>query len=182
MFVFMILVELRTAMNTPFKISVMVARMWRMHVQGGLVDEKYSSKDFAKISSCLETQRPEKLLHKRVEQASCDLAFSRERKHPVSVVDLPSRAISMTIGGLEPGQSTNRHRHTYETILYVLEGHGYSLIEDTRVEWEAGDAVYVPVWAWHQHVNLSEKNRCRYVAAENAPQLQNLGVALREEA
>ena len=100
----------------------------------------------------------------------------------MSVVDLPSRVISMTIGGLEPGQSTNRHRHTYETILYVLEGQGCSLIEDTRVDWEAGDAVYVPVWAWHQHINLSEKNPCRYVAAENAPQLQNLGVALREEA
>lgn len=39
------------------------------------------------------------------------------------------------MGHLEPGQTTSRHRHSYETIIYVLEGEGYTLIEDERVEW-----------------------------------------------
>ncbi|MNI64641.1 Cupin domain protein [compost metagenome] len=62
-----------------------------------------------------------------------------------------------------------------------MEGKGYTEIEDEKVEWEAGDAVYIPAWAWHRHQNLSEETAARYLACENAPQLQHLGVALREE-
>jgi quercetin dioxygenase-like cupin family protein len=144
--------------------------------------DKYSSKDFGKTPSKLSAKLPEKLIHKRVETTNLDQQFSTERKHPVFVVDLPSIALSMTIGGLDPGQSTNRHRHTYETIIFVIEGKGYTLVEDRRVDWEAGDAIYVPVWAWHQHFNLSNTESCRYIASENAPLLQNLGgIAIREE-
>jgi gentisate 1,2-dioxygenase len=141
----------------------------------------YSSKDFGRTERTLRAEVPEKLVHRHVERTSRDDAFSRERKHPVFVVDLPSRVLSMTIGGLEPGQTTSKHRHTYETILYVLEGEGFTVIEGRRVDWRAGDAVYVPVWAWHQHTNTSATSACRYVACENAPMLQNLGAAIREE-
>jgi quercetin dioxygenase-like cupin family protein len=142
----------------------------------------HTSKDFGRTPAAPVVEMPEKLVHRSVEKTSRDEAFSRERRHPVWVVDLPSRVVSMTIGGLEPGQTTGKHRHNYETILYVLEGEGTTLIEDQRVEWKAGDAVYVPVWAWHQHTNASATKPCRYVACENAPMLQNLGIAVREEA
>lgn len=141
---------------------------------------EYSSKDFGKTKSVLAVEMGDKLIHQQVCRENPDDVFSAERKHPVHIVDLPSKTMSMTIGGLAPGQSTNKHRHTYETIIYVLEGEGYSWIEDQRVAWCAGDAVYVPVWAWHSHHNTSEQD-CTYVACENAPLLQNLGVALREE-
>lgn len=141
----------------------------------------YTSKDFGRTEAAIRVEVPDKLVHRQVERTHRDEAFSRERKHPVFVVDLPSRALSMTIGGLEPGQTTSKHRHTYETILYVLEGEGFTIIEDRRVEWSAGDAVYIPVWAWHQHTNTSATVTCRYVACENAPMLQNLGIAIREE-
>jgi hypothetical protein len=49
---------------------------------------------------------------------------SAERKHPVYFVDQPSHAFSVTIGGLLPGDRSNRHRPTCETRLYVLEGRG----------------------------------------------------------
>ena len=124
---------------------------------------------------------PNRLAHAEVERDGERGDYSNTRKHPVFFVALPSHAISMTIGWLDPGQSSNRHRHTYETILYVLQGSGYSYVGGQRVEWKAGDAVYVPVWAWHNHVNTGEE-RARYLACENAPMLQNLGgVALREE-
>ena len=125
---------------------------------------------------------PAKLIHKQVEKTNVDTQFSAERKHPVSVVDLPSITLSMTLGGIVPGGRTGKHRHSYETVIYVLEGKGFTMVEDQRVEWEAGDALYVPVWAWHHHVNLSASESCRYLACENAPLLQNLGgVAIREE-
>jgi gentisate 1,2-dioxygenase len=147
----------------------------------------FGSRDFVKTQSSLRARVPERLLHADVEgrqsgASSRDATFDLERKHPVHVVDLPSQTISMTLGGLEPGQRTNRHRHNYETIIYVLEGEGESVIEDRVVQWKAGDAFYVPVWAWHHHRNLNPDRGARYVACENAPLLQNLGrLDLREE-
>ena len=143
----------------------------------------FSSKDFGKTKSQFEVQVPENLIHKNVmSNEGKDEKFSSERKHPVHVVNVPSKNISMTIGGLEPGQTAGKHRHTYETIIYILEGEGVTTIEDREVQWKPGDAIYVPQWAWHQHRNLSSTNKCTYVACENAPQMQNLGVAIREEA
>jgi gentisate 1,2-dioxygenase len=145
------------------------------------VRRSFSSADFGRTPDRLVADRPERLIHRAVEGTS-DAPFSSERRHPVFVVDLPSLTMSMSIGVLEPGQATNRHRHSYETIIYVLEGSGVTTIEDQTVRWTAGDAIYVPVWAWHQHENGSSVMRCRYVACENAPLLQNLGgLAIREE-
>lgn len=143
---------------------------------------QHSSKDFGRTAPVITVDMPTRLVHRAVEQTAGDDAFSAERKHPVFVVDLPSKTLSMTIGGLMPGQTASKHRHTYETIIYVLEGEGFTMIEEQRIEWAAGDAVYIPVWAWHQHTNRSATKPCRYVACENAPLMQNLNAALREEA
>ncbi|WP_374562020.1 cupin domain-containing protein [Ideonella sp.] len=144
----------------------------------------HSSGDFAKVPAALDATLPDRLLHADVTGNTPvgDRDFSHERRHQVNVVDLPSKVISMTVGGLEPGQSTRKHRHNYETLIYVLEGEGKSIIGEREVAWKRGDAFYVPVWAWHQHINLSPQHKATYLACENAPHLQNLGVALREEA
>lgn len=143
----------------------------------------YSSVDFAKVPAVLSGKLPDRLLHSDVVNAAVkpDEAFSAERQHLVRTVDLPSRVLSMTIGGLEPGQSTRMHRHNYETLIYILTGTGRSIIEDREVLWHQGDAVYVPVWAWHSHSNTSDSVPALYVACENAPMLLNLGIALRQE-
>ena len=142
----------------------------------------FSSKDFSQVKSEVEVSVPARLRHAGALNAAADGAFSAERKHPVTLVDLPSRTLSVTVGGLFPGQASNRHRHNYETIIVILKGHGRSVIEDHVVEWAAGDAIYVPVWAWHHHENLSDRDECQYLACENAPLLQNLGgIAVREE-
>jgi len=147
-------------------------------------DEHYSSKDFAKVPSSLSTPSPERLLHADVlhSRTEEEQRLSSDRRHLVRVVDLPSKVLSMTLGGLEPNEATRRHRHNYETVIYFLEGRGMSRIDDREVRWKAGDAIYVPVWAWHQHVNVSATEKALYVACENAPHLLNLGIALREEA
>jgi quercetin dioxygenase-like cupin family protein len=144
----------------------------------------FTSRDFAIIADRLSDDIPDRLLHPGVLKSGSDqdVGFSERRGHRVHVVDLPSRVLSMTLGGLEPGESTRKHRHNYETIIYVLEGNGMSEIGSRTVEWSAGDAFYVPVWAWHKHTNTSDLMRVRYVACENAPMLQNLGIALRQEA
>lgn len=136
--------------------------------------KQFSSKDFHQTFARPTYAKASHNIHKNVENAGVHNQFSDERKHPVFFVDLPSKSVSMTIGGLLPGQKTHLHRHTYETVLYVLEGKGWTLVEDEKIEWEAGDAVYIPSWAWHQHQNLSDMEPAKYIACENAPQLQNL--------
>ncbi|AJZ59768.1 cupin domain-containing protein [Paraburkholderia fungorum] len=142
--------------------------------------DRFSSVDFPRVPAVLEAQVPDKVVHRNVLGGN-DAAFSAERQHPVALVDLPSRVLSMTIGGLKPGQTSRLHRHNYETLIYVTAGRGWSRIGSHRVEWQAGDALYVPVWAWHQHGNTGDQD-ATYVACENAPVLQSFGVALREEA
>lgn len=144
----------------------------------------HSSADFGHVPPELSADLPERLIHTNVVGSlnQDELTFSQNRRHQVNIVDLPSRVISMTVGGLEPGQGTRRHRHNYETLIYVLEGSGMSIIGGREVRWQRGDAFYVPVWAWHEHINLSVKDKASYLACENAPHLQNLGIALREEA
>ena len=142
----------------------------------------YASGDFAAVPAVLQADIPDRLVHRNVlgTGTAADADFSRQRSHLVKTVDLPSRVLSMTLGGLSPGQSTRRHRHNYETLIYVLQGQGQSTLGDRTVDWQAGDAFYVPVWAWHRHTNTGA-SEVVYVACENAPHLQNLGVALREE-
>jgi quercetin dioxygenase-like cupin family protein len=143
----------------------------------------FSSTDFGRVAAQLVADRPERLVHPDVmaNDTAEDGAISEQRRHLVRMVDLPSRVLSMTIGGLAGGQSTRKHRHNYETIIYVLSGSGISIIDERRVPWKAGDAFYVPVWAWHRHSNASTTESALYLACENAPMLQNLGIALREE-
>jgi quercetin dioxygenase-like cupin family protein len=149
-----------------------------------MVRALFASADFGKVPPSLTADRPERLLHADILHgvAPGDGKFSQERRHLVRMVDLPSRALSMTVGGLAVGEATRKHRHNYETIIYVVAGTGASVIEDREVRWRAGDAFYVPTWAWHQHSNTSATEAALYVACENAPMLQNLGIALREEA
>ncbi|WP_209440504.1 cupin domain-containing protein [Paraburkholderia dilworthii] len=139
----------------------------------------FSSADFPAVPPELDVGLPDRLNHKDVLRTHAQ-AFSTERCHPVAVVDLPSRAISMTIGALAPSQATRMHRHNYETLIYVTKGSGESVVGSRTVKWQAGDAIYVPVWSWHQHINTGNEDVV-YVACENAPMLQNLGVALRQE-
>jgi quercetin dioxygenase-like cupin family protein len=141
----------------------------------------YHSADFDKTPPEPHVIIPEKIIHESVESGGEKDDYSKERKHPVFFVDLPSKTLSLTIGWLDPLQSSNMHRHTYETILYVLEGSGYSQVQDRKVPWKEGDAIYIPVWAWHNHTNTGA-GRARYLACENAPLLQNIGgIALRQE-
>lgn len=123
----------------------------------------------------------ERCVHRRVTQAGGDNGFSGERGHPVFPVRLPSNTVSLSVGDLAPGARTSNHRHAYEALIYVIAGEGYTIMEGKRFDWEAGDAVYVPPWCWHQHV-AAPGSEVRYLTATNMPLLHGLGqTVLREE-
>lgn len=132
--------------------------------------------------------RPERhavqdLVHRQVASSGARAEeFSDSRGHPVYPVKLPSRTISFSVGELSPGGATSRHRHAYESLVYVLRGAGHTTVEDDRIEWSAGDAFYVPPWSWHQHFADGGENAL-YLTATNLPLLTGVGqTLLREEA
>lgn len=107
--------------------------------------------------------------------------FSRERGHPVFAVRLPSNTVSLSVGDLDPGAHTTNHRHAYESLIYVITGKGYTIMDGQRFNWKEGDAVYVPPWCWHQH--FAEGEFVRYITATNLPLLRQIGqTVVREEA
>lgn len=96
-----------------------------------------------------------------------------------------ARIIRFWINGFPPGEEENQwksmgHRHTVEAVIYVLKGHGYSIIDGIRYDWEAGDFICVPVFAWHRHINLSDEDMV-YVASTTGPLSMGIGVAIYED-
>jgi uncharacterized RmlC-like cupin family protein len=83
------------------------------------------------------------------------------------------------ISELMPGGKSVRHRHTTEAYLYVVKGHGFSLInyEDEpieAVEWQEGTLFAPPRWAWHQHFNLDGEDTSRYLAIQDTGLLRTM--------
>src|SRR5439155_5602486 len=52
-----------------------------------------------------------------------------------------------------PGWNLLGHRHLIDAVIHILQGRGYSIIDGVRYDWEAGDYMCVPTFAWHRHVN-----------------------------
>jgi quercetin dioxygenase-like cupin family protein len=87
--------------------------------------------------------------------------------------------LSAHISELKPGTPSVRHRHTTEAYLYVVKGHGYSLInyDDEpieAVEWSEGTLFAPPRWAWHQHFNLDQSDTARYLAIQDTGLLRTM--------
>ncbi|MFZ5850210.1 MAG: cupin domain-containing protein [Actinomycetota bacterium] len=115
--------------------------------------------------------------------------------HDLRKMDLPERpwrnnrghwfdladyeVLSAHLAELKPGSASVRHRHTTEAYLYIVKGHGYSLInyDDEPievVEWSEGTLFAPPRWAWHQHFNLDEVDTSRYLAIQDTGLLRTM--------
>ncbi len=82
---------------------------------------------------------------------------------------------------LPPGRSTNIHRHRSEALIHFLQGRGYSIVDDKRVDWRAGDTLFLPSWVWHNFCNSDSAHPARYLAITNRPLIHGLGVEEEEK-
>lgn len=83
-----------------------------------------------------------------------------------------NNSVDAHIAELPPGGASVRHRHTTEAYLYIVRGQGFSIINydgepEERVDWAEGTLFSPPVWAWHQHFNLSDAEPARYLAIQD---------------
>ena len=74
----------------------------------------------------------------------------------------------MYIHQMPPASHTETHKHG-EAIVYVLSGHGYSIVEGERFDWQAGDCIFVKPGQWHQHFNSDAELVSQHVALYTQP-------------
>jgi gentisate 1,2-dioxygenase len=88
--------------------------------------------------------------------------------------------LSCEIEMLRPGEQTKSHRHTSSSVYHVFRGKGFTVIDDTRHDWETGDSFTVPLWRRHRHGNSSREEAILFVMNDR-PVMDAFGF-YREEA
>jgi quercetin dioxygenase-like cupin family protein len=79
-----------------------------------------------------------------------------------------NKILGLYVHQLPPDCHTETHKHGWATI-YVLTGHGYSIVDGDRHEWRAGDMINVPAGAWHQHFNTDPKTVSQHLLITPQP-------------
>jgi quercetin dioxygenase-like cupin family protein len=99
-------------------------------------------------------------------------------------VPLRIKAVDVALQEIPAGSRSGKQWQMADEIFYVLEGKGYDLHWDVEVEitdkyhariakepsrweWQAGDMVYIPHNAIHQHFNADPAKPARFIAATN---------------
>lgn len=80
---------------------------------------------------------------------------------------------------LSAGKSTDPLRYLYEEVVYVLQGHGSTTIEDSSgvrhsFEWGPKSLFAIPLNAKHRHFNTSGTEVARLAAVTNLPMTMKL--------
>ena len=88
-------------------------------------------------------------------------------------------AMACWIQLLRPGAHTCAHRHTSSAVYHVFRGRGFSVIDGERFDWEQGDFVALPTWAWHEHANTGADEAILF-SITDLPTLEKLDL-YREE-
>lgn len=90
---------------------------------------------------------------------------------------LEAKTFGMVLTEIPAGAQSGLHKHTFEAVAYVLEGEGYDLIGEERVDWEAGDLFYMPPNVNHRHVNKSADKPAKLLQVEAWPLMIYLGIS-----
>ena len=88
-----------------------------------------------------------------------------------------NRIIGMVIHQMPPDCHTETHKHGWATV-YVLSGHGYSIVDGARYDWQAGDMINVPAGAWHQHFNTDPEAVSQHLVIGPGPLRQRIHLSL----
>jgi gentisate 1,2-dioxygenase len=68
-----------------------------------------------------------------------------------------SHSFFATIAKLPPGKVDKPHRHTSAAINYIMWGHGKSVVNGEKIEWQEGDLHFsAPGWSVHNHASRDQ--------------------------
>lgn len=92
------------------------------------------------------------------------------------------RAVACFLRRVPPGATSEIHRHNFEAVGYVVKGRGYDVHDGERIDWEEGDALFIPANVWHQHGNADAEHDAVLLLSTDSPLLLHLGVCTMEPA
>jgi gentisate 1,2-dioxygenase len=95
--------------------------------------------------------------------------------------DRPTRTMDALVHEFEPGTTTTIHRHSWDAMVLVVGGWGWTEIDGARIEWGAGDSLHIPAWSWHRSGN-DGAGTARYLTFSSEPMLDTMGMSVLEDA
>jgi gentisate 1,2-dioxygenase len=96
--------------------------------------------------------------------------------------DRPSINLDATVHEIDPGIVTPVHRHSWDAIMFIEDGAGWTEVDGVRVDWRPWDTVYLPAWSWHRHGTGAQPDRpARFHTWSVEPMLEQFGAAILEE-
>lgn len=95
--------------------------------------------------------------------------------------DRPTRTMDALVHELDPGTATTIHRHSWDAMVFVVAGWGWTEIDGERIDWGPGDSLHLPAWAWHRSGNNGTVTT-RYLSFSSEPMLDTMGMAVLEDA
>jgi gentisate 1,2-dioxygenase len=101
-------------------------------------------------------------------QETNEMGLMRWYLHP-AITDTVISSMVFFEQEIPPGSHSGRLKFQGGQIIYVLEGHGHTLIDGVKHAWEAGDLLNLPLrkdGIIVQHVNGDVNNPARFVAIE----------------
>ncbi len=94
--------------------------------------------------------------------------------------DRPTKNLDATLHEIAPGVTTTSHRHSWDAIMFIESGAGWTEIDGQRIDWKPWDTLHLPSWAWHRHGNDGPELAVFHTWSVQ-PMLEQFGVALLEE-
>ena len=88
--------------------------------------------------------------------------------HP-AMENMATRALIVWIQEIPPNSRSGKQKSQGGQVLIVLEGNGYSTINDVRYDWEQNDAIFLPLLpdgSVYQHFNASPEKWARLLCVE----------------
>jgi gentisate 1,2-dioxygenase len=95
--------------------------------------------------------------------------------------DRPTRIIDALVHEVDPGVVSTIHRHAWDAVMLIVEGHGWTEVNGVRYEYRPWDTVYLPAWSWHRQGNDGNKT-ARFMTFSTEPTMEVVGGALIEDA
>lgn len=94
--------------------------------------------------------------------------------------DRPSINLDASLHEIDPGVTTTVHRHSWDAIMFIESGSGWTEIDGQRIEWKPWDTLHLPSWAWHRHGATNDSPAVFHTWSVE-PMLEQFGVAILEE-